>query len=1198
MSSINFFIVLLPILIAGAALLLLRWQSRNSEHSVRPPAEIIPVHHTQFQQVSTGTTHINRLRTAKLSDYQQFLRSSTARIIIIALLLFGLFGYLVSRTMTPRSDDFIVLVAPFADQGAEITQTGRSAAQRLADILPPQSGQRIRVIELAQAPDSNAEALSLLRERGADILLWGDITPGALLDSESLMPQIAYQPSGGLTSNAWVGYTGRFALPSIYRLSEQPINGEVVLPQLFLALADYSDNNIDQSVAILRQLQSDYPSLNTVLPNLLLGNIDWARAEYGAAVEYYQAALRANQAGDALMQAQLYNNLGAVLQDAGDIRARDAFNQAITLLNTNGADLTELRYNLAIEALNSRDYSLAADTLEQAYSLQGPPSMLMLDLSRVYLLSGRSGPLQSDSEVPSLSSIINNIESQVVIDLDRSPTELRDVERDRLHGGLAFVRALQSLSQLTGLSGPLFWKLEARDNLNLSTLGRLKNDLDNASDLAARRVKRWSEKATALDAAGNGISGQIAIHQARLAEQDQRLFQKWQAVVMVELAQSNDTGAQQGVVGVWSRIRGTSAQVSEIQNLLDKLIKVEQRDVELTMLRGYALLTEDQLDAANDAFKLADAQLPQRPEPSFGLARVALVDTRLLESERYARGQQLMQQAIANEPAFFPARILLADIAEKQGNWQIAIEQRRQLYAEQPGEATALALVRTLRKSSPNNVSEAEQILLPFANNNSINALIELSNVYRVANNLDGMRAVLEQAQRIEPRNVEVAYTLGMLSLESNPPDTSEAERQFRLALNSDSRYIPALLRLAELHAADSKTSTEFYGRALAAGADDVATLNNIGINLLAHQEPMLAKDAYTQAVKADDKNAEAHWGLAEANLALKQLDASEKSAQTALELRANNFPEARVIVGDVALARGQLEDAERSYLDAIAQNSQLVRAHIGLGRVAVMRGQASVATAHFRNAVAGNDDMWKPEAYYWLGEALVGQQNLNEALQAYQLALDWQPDYAEAWFGLAKSYALAADIEQRQGNLEQAAKYLEQSNINLDQALLYRPKYAEVFLLRGKMFEQAGSHRQALNAYSEAISTNGKLSEARYRRALLLIQDNKLRDAQKDLDAAVSAQPVFPEARYWLGRLAFADTRYEQALEQFKQAVAQAAANGQNYAEARFYQGLTEERLGLRDAAIASIQASLQESNNSSWAGEARTALDRLSSP
>ena len=1201
MSAINFFIVLFPILIAGAALLLLRLQSRSSEKSTRSTAEVVLARPANRRRVSTGTTRISRSGAPTVSDVQQPVQKDTTRVIIIAVLLFGLFVYLLSRTMTPRSDDFIVLVAPFADQGAAVTQTGHSAAQRLAALLPVQSGRRIRVVELSEAPADNAAAVSLLTARGADILVWGDITPGALLDSESLIPHIAYLPSGGFAPNAWVGYTGRFALPSIYRLSETPINGEVVLPQLFLALADYSDNNIDQTVAILRQLQRDYPALNTVLPNLLLGNIDWARAEYGAAVDDYQAALRANQAGDALTQAQLYNNLGAVLQDAGDIRARDAFNQAISLLNANGADLAELRYNLSVEALNAHDYTLAADSLERAYSLQRPPSMLMLELSKDYLLSGRTGPLQSDSKAPTLSKIINDVESQVVVDLDRSPATLRDVEHDRLHAGLAFVRSLQSLSQLTGLSGPLSWKLEARDNLNQSTLSRLENDLDQAANMAQQRIRRWSEKATALDASGQGIAGQIAIHQARLAEHDQRLFQKWRAMVMVELAQSHGAAPPQGVASVWSRLQGNSTSVSEIQDLLNKLIKVEQRDVELTMLRGYALLTEGQFAAANDAFRLADAQLPQHPEPSLGLARVALANTDVVQSERYSQAQKFLQQAIAYDASFFPARIFLADIAEKQGNWQLAIEQRRQLYQEQPGETTALALVRTLRQSGANNTAniiEAEQILLPLANDNSVEALLELSKVYSVAQNTNGMRDALERAQHIEPRNVEVAYALGLIAFESKPADLSEAERQFRLALNSDSHYVPALLRLAELHASDSKTSTEFYRRALEAGAKDVDTLNNIGINLLAHQEPKLAKDAFAQAAKADDKNAQAYWGLAEANLTLEQLDASEKAAQTALGLQANNFPEALVIIGDVALARGQLDAAERAYLDAIAQNGQLVRPHIGLGRLAVVRGQWSVATGHFRNAMAGRDDMWKPEAYFWLGEALLRQQNLNEAIQAYQQALDWQPDYPEAWFGLAQAYALAADLEQRQGRPQQAAQYVEQANKHMDQALLYRPKYAEVFLLRGKMFEQAGSHRQALNAYSDAIDANGKLSEARYRRALLLIQDNKLKDAQKDLDAAVAAQPVFPEARYWLGRLAFADTRYEQALEQFKQAVAQAAANGQNYAEARFYQGLTEERLGLRDAAIASIQASLQENTNSSWAGEARTALDRLSQP
>lgn len=1202
MTAITLFIVVLPILIAAVALFFLRQRRQHSGKVTEAQVSSMFRRTEAPQEPSTATTRIERLSAgrlpAALPSYQQILHNNVARIILIAGLLLVFFLYIVSRTLTPRLDDFIVLVAPFRDQGAQVTQTGRSAAQRLATILPQQSGRRIRVIELQQAPVSDADALSLLSSNGADVLVWGEIAPGALLDSESLMPRMAYQPSGGFAPNAWVGYTGRFALPGIYQLADRPINGEVVLPRLFLALADYSDNNIDDALGIINQLQADYPSLNIVLPGLLRANIDWARAEYGLAAATYQAALNANQVGDARTQAILYNNLGAVLQDAGDIRARAAFNQAINILNSRDDDLAELRHNLAIEAFNARDYDAAASSLEYAYMLQEPPSTLLLEMSTEYLLTGRTQPLLPDLDVPSLGRIISDIEPQIVVDLDRSPAELRDLEGDRLHAAELFVRSLQSLGQATGFTGPLFWKLEARDNLSQSTLSRLEAELARAVELSARRVKRWSERATAFDAAGRGISGQIAINQARLAEQEQRRFQKWQLAAQLELAQSQKVRPLEGVAGVWSRIRGTTAAGAEIEKELEQLIKVNQQDPELTMLRGYALLTEKKFDEARDAFTFAAIQLPQSPEPSFGLAQVALQDTGLTQDQRYTQGQALLQQAIAFDQSFFPARIFLADIAEQQENWQLAIEQRRRLYQEQPSNTTTLALARILRESKPPNTAEAEQILLPLANDNSIDALIELSKVYQAADNTTAMRETLELAQRIEPRNVEVAYALGMLAFTGRETDSSEAERQFRLALNTDSRYVPALLRLAELHAADSKTSTDFYRRALEAGSNDVNVLIDIGVNLLAHQEYRLAKDAFAQAVKEDGNNPAAQWGLAEANLNLEQLDASKEAAQKALDLRANQFPEAQVILGDVALARGLYEDAERAYLDAAAQKPKLIRANIGLGRVAVARSQWSVATGHFRNAVAGQDDMWKPEAYYWLGEALLRQQNLNEALQAYQQAIDMQPDYAEAWLGLGQTYVVAAELEQGLGNAQQAQHYLEQANLKLDQALLYRPQYAEVFLLRGKLFEQAGSHRQALNAYNDAVSANGKLSEARYRRALLLIQDNKLSDAQKDLKAAVDAQSIFPEAHYWLGRLAFADTRYTEALEQFKQAVAQAEANGQNYAEARFYQGLTEERLGLRDAAIVSIQTSLQEATNSNWAGEARTALDRLSKP
>ena len=120
-------------------------------------------------------------------------------------------------------------------------------------------------------------------------------------------------------------------------------------------------------------------------------------------------------------------------------------------------------------------------------------------------------------------------------------------------------------------------------------------------------------------------------------------------------------------------------------------------------------------------------------------------------------------------------------------------------------------------------------------------------------------------------------------------------------------------------------------------------------------------------------------------------------------------------------------------------------------------------------------------------------------------------------------------------------------------------------------------------------------MAEPRYRRALVYMRYDKLDAAMRDLQSAIDIQPNFSEAHYWLGRGYLAQNTPKQARAEFVTAIEQ--RNG-TFPDARFYQGLAEERLGQRSEAIASYQTALDQDTNGAWASEARTAIARLRQP
>src|SRR5579859_6218322 len=250
--------------------------------------------------------------------------------ILILLLVWRLPGLFSSHT-----DHFVVLVAPFRDTGGTVGQTGRVVASQLVAQLPDATSKRVvaQLIDEAPAANNPDAALALLTQYHADAMVWGEVSPGGMLNQESLRPMLAYQPAGLYAPDSWDGYLGRFAMPSLFRLSATPINGQVVLPQLLGALADYSAGRFDAASTTLDQLITDTPALDTTLADVMRGNLLWARGEYSQAADAYRhTGVMTAPASGASQMALVANNLGAILQDAGDPAAVPTLQRASQLL--------------------------------------------------------------------------------------------------------------------------------------------------------------------------------------------------------------------------------------------------------------------------------------------------------------------------------------------------------------------------------------------------------------------------------------------------------------------------------------------------------------------------------------------------------------------------------------------------------------------------------------------------------------------------------------------------------------------------------------------------------------------------------------------------------------------------------------------------------------------------------------------------
>ncbi|MBX0329553.1 tetratricopeptide repeat protein [Oscillochloris sp. ZM17-4] len=1088
----------------------------------------------------------------------------TSMIIVgLSLLLIAAGGwFFLSQSGARSADRFVVLVAPFDDGGSG--QTGRNVAESLAQQIRQRVAEPITVEVIDQRPTSAQGALDLAIAEQSDMLIWGGVEPGAMLDSQSLSPRLIYTPNGTYAPNGWDGYLGRFRMPRSYALANEPINGQAILPPLTAALFEYGQGQPDRAAALLDGLISDYPALSAPLPRSIRGNVLWARGSYDDAADEYRIALAAPSDEQVL----LANNLGAILLDAGDPGVLGAFSDAVRLLE--GRDLGELRYNLGLLAMNDQRPADATVELEQARNLLPLNTPLLLSLADAYRESGRLGSAQS---------LLDAAAAQARADQRLVPDMYRPMVAQRFDAAIREQRGMLGLARSLNAQGPLTWELEVAKPIPEQDVVRQRDELRAAVDASEQTSARWHQR-SASDSATDSGAGQVAAGQADRSEGDARRQRYELAILNTELARAQigrPTSALGQMFG--ALFGGGDSPIAESLSLLDKLAQRDPNSPAVLLARARALRVNGQLNDADRAYDQVVQVASQRPEGYFGKGVIAR------DRGDSATAAQLMRIAIDRNGAFFPARFELARIAQESGDQAEAIAQLRALTQQRPGPDAAVALAQALRLSGPSGYVEAEQVLLPLSMTNA-DAAIELGRLYNDAGRADASIQAYRDALGIDPRSSTASFELGERLAATGDP--KGAERALRDAISFDSTNIAARLSLARLYEGplgQPGRADQEYGVALSQGVSDINTLVAIGDTALANKNPNQAIDAYNRAARIDPNNPLPQYKLARAYFSTNRLQSSADAAQNVVRqtteasdpsLRALRA-QALVILGDVARRQGDLPRATDAYTQAQQIDPQMIDAQIGMGQVAVGQGQWGLALNYFETAASLPGAADNADAQFWLAEGLLRSGDLDRATATYGRAMELRPEFPEALLGIAQ-------VQYAQRNTAAALDTVGRS-------LALRPNYAEALLFKGKLLQELGRNNEAMSAYNASIRANGQIAESYYRRGLLLISSEKYDDAITDMRKAVRIQPNFPEANYWMGRSYYARGQIQSARDAFKRAVDLNAG----YNEALYYLGLAAEDLGSRDEAISAYQTVIVADSSGEWGARARNQLDRI---
>ncbi|GAB6266389.1 MAG: hypothetical protein STSR0001_18360 [Methanothrix sp.] len=256
--------------------------------------------------------------------------------------------------------------------------------------------------------------------------------------------------------------------------------------------------------------------------------------------------------------------------------------------------------------------------------------------------------------------------------------------------------------------------------------------------------------------------------------------------------------------------------------------------------------------------------------------------------------------------------------------------------------------------------------------------------------------------------------------------------------------------------------------------------------------------------------------------------------------------------------------------------NTKKMRAWTGIALVLAVFSVLCLAAAAQETA----DDWYKK------GIESINKGSSEEAINAYDRALDINPDYADAWSGKASALGI-------QGKHQEAIQAFDKAIESYDKIIKVNPRDADAWYGRGVALEyravimgsfnnstqERNMYRgEAVQAFDNAIKINPQYAEAWKFRGAVLHLMGRYEEAAEAFNKALEIDPALQGAQEGkglalaaLGKKEEAEESYNKALEPFNTMV-ESANSTQELSEAWLGKGFTLQEQGKYEDAVNAL--------------------------
>lgn len=538
-------------------------------------------------------------------------------------------------------------------------------------------------------------------------------------------------------------------------------------------------------------------------------------------------------------------------------------------------------------------------------------------------------------------------------------------------------------------------------------------------------------------------------------------------------------------------------------------------------LLGSSYLAEGRL---GEATTVLNAAIKVQPENAMTRAKLAVTEAQ--QDGTREEGIRELESLIKKDPNNSQVDLVLISTYVGAGKYDEALAATDAMAQKDPNAAMPLSLrgsVRMAKGDAAGARADFEAALTKDANYTA--AIVYLAELDMQAGKFDDARKRLEDAAKRGPVDIRLLMTRAQVEIRAGQPAASVPFLEQAIVARP-AELEPRLLLIRALNATGQRDKMASVAADIARSqSDNPAAIDTAARTLLATGRTEEGLALYRQLTVNQPQSPQAHerYGLAlasigrldDAKLALdraisadqryipawvnraaleektKGLEAAEAIAEKAKN-RNPNTPAAIVLPGDVYMAAGKVDLAEKQYRQAFQDKPSSVTA-LHLFQALVKKGDDAGATALLQGWLKNNPKDLDTRVV--LAGYAMAQGNFTEAARQYEQVVEKLPRNAAVLNNLAWAYGRINDpraiaIAQR--------------------AFLAAPDAAPIMDTYGYLLYQKGDHKQGGDLIRRAYALNSTDGQVAYHMARVLADDQEKAKARDLLKPLIDSKAVF----------------------------------------------------------------------------------------